>query len=123
MEASDKDGLSRGHSAVLWPPAGRTARRFRGAARDALRTAWTDSGRTAIVFYSERARRGHLTCAELAEQVARAAALRRGVPEPVSDRFRGHHAVLGYVEKPLRHNEVAESSGAFEPEANRSEAS
>jgi acetoacetyl-CoA synthetase len=74
MEASDKDGLSRGYGAVLWPP---DVRWFRGAtlnyARSALRTAGTDPGRTAIVFYSERARRGHLTYAELAEQVARVA--------------------------------------------------
>jgi hypothetical protein len=90
MEASDKDGLSRGYSAVFWPQADRTVRRFRGAAGAALRTAWTDSGRTAIVFYSERARRGHLTYAELAEQVARVAALRRGMPDAVSGRFRGN---------------------------------
>jgi hypothetical protein len=123
MEASDKDGLIRGHSAVLWPPADRTVRRVRGAARDALRTAWTDSGRTAIVFYSERARRAHLTYPELTEQVARVAALRRGVPEAVRGRSAATPTVLSYVKKPLRHNEVAGSSGAFEPEANRSEAS
>jgi hypothetical protein len=56
MEASDKDGLSRGYRAVLWPPDDRA-----------------DPARTAIVFYSERARRGHLTHAALAEPVARVA--------------------------------------------------
>jgi hypothetical protein len=33
--------------------------------------AWIDPARTAIVLYSERARRAHLTCPELAEPVAR----------------------------------------------------
>jgi hypothetical protein len=81
MEASDKDRLSRRYGAVLW-------------------TAWTVPGRTPIVFYSERARRGHPTSAELAEQVAR--------------------AIFSYVKKPLRHNEVAKSSGAIEPGRGRS---
>jgi acetoacetyl-CoA synthetase len=40
-------------------------------ARNALRTAWTDPGRTAIVFSSERGRDGSLTYAELAAEVAR----------------------------------------------------
>jgi acyl-coenzyme A synthetase/AMP-(fatty) acid ligase len=84
MEASDKDGPSRGYGAVLWPPDGRTARWL---ARNGLRTAWTDSGRTPIVFDSERARRGHLTYAELAEQVARVA---RGLRELGVARFRGN---------------------------------
>jgi hypothetical protein len=79
MEASDKDGLSRGYGAVLWPPDSQ--------ARNGLRTARTDSGRTAITFYSERSRRGHLTRAELAEQVARVA---RGRPELGIARFRGN---------------------------------
>jgi hypothetical protein len=56
MEASDNDGLSRGYRAVLWPPDDRA-----------------DPARTPIAFYSERARRGHLTHAELAEPVARLA--------------------------------------------------
>jgi hypothetical protein len=68
-----------------------------------LWTAWTDPARAALVFYSERSRRAHLNHAKLTEQVA--------------------PAVLSYVKKPLRHNEVAESSGAFGPEANRSRAS
>jgi acyl-coenzyme A synthetase/AMP-(fatty) acid ligase len=73
MDASDKDGLSRGYGAVLWPPDDRA-----------------DPAGTAIVLYSERARRALLTYAELAEQVARVAALRRGTPEAVSGHFRGH---------------------------------
>jgi Acetyl-coenzyme A synthetase N-terminus len=136
MEASDKDGLTRGYGAVLWQPAEfwtaiwdyfevlgdwdhdpalmlagdvvPDVRWFRGAtlnyARNALRTAWTDPGRAAIVFDSERSRRGRLTSAELAAEVARVAT----------------RAVLSYVKKPLRHNELAESSGAVEPGADRS---
>jgi acetoacetyl-CoA synthetase len=50
---------------------------FEGAtlnyARNALRTAWTDPARTAIIFDSERSRSGRLSYAELAEQVARVA--------------------------------------------------
>ena len=42
-------------------------------ARNALRTAWTDPGRTAIIFDSERTRAGHLSYAQLAHQVARVA--------------------------------------------------
>ncbi len=42
-------------------------------ARNALRTAWTDPGRTAIIFDSERSGGGTLTYAELAQQVARVA--------------------------------------------------
>ncbi len=42
-------------------------------ARNALRTAWTDPGRTAIVFDSERSRAGALTYAQLAAEVARVA--------------------------------------------------
>jgi acetoacetyl-CoA synthetase len=42
-------------------------------ARNALRTAWTDPGRAAIVFSSERDRAGSLTYAELAADVARVA--------------------------------------------------
>ncbi len=42
-------------------------------ARNALRTAWTDPDRTAIIFDSERSRAGRLSYAELAQQVARVA--------------------------------------------------
>ncbi len=42
-------------------------------ARNALRTAWTDPGRAAIIFSSERDRAGSLTYAELAAEVARVA--------------------------------------------------
>jgi acetoacetyl-CoA synthetase len=43
-------------------------------AQNALRTAWTDPGRTAIAFSSERGGGGSLSYAELAAQVARVAA-------------------------------------------------
>jgi hypothetical protein len=66
MKASDKDGLSRGYGAVLWPPDDRA-----------------DPARTAIVFYSERARRAHLTYPTLAEPVAR-------VTPAYFGRFHGH---------------------------------
>ena len=50
---------------------------FEGAtlnyARNALRTAWTDPSRTAIIFSSERRQAGSLTYGELAAQVARVA--------------------------------------------------
>jgi acetoacetyl-CoA synthetase len=42
-------------------------------ARNALRTAWTDPDRTAIIFDSERTRAGRLSYAQLAHQVARVA--------------------------------------------------
>jgi acetoacetyl-CoA synthetase len=42
-------------------------------ARNALRTAWTDPDRTAIIFDSERARGGTLSYAQLAREVARVA--------------------------------------------------
>ena len=42
-------------------------------ARNALRTAWTDPDRTAIIFDTERTRAGHLSYAQLAHQVARVA--------------------------------------------------
>ena len=42
-------------------------------ARNALRTAWTDPDRTAIIFDSERSRAGSLTYAQLAAEVARVA--------------------------------------------------
>jgi acetoacetyl-CoA synthetase len=43
-------------------------------ARNALRTAWTDPHRTAVIYSSERNRAGSLTYAELAAEVARVAA-------------------------------------------------
>jgi acetoacetyl-CoA synthetase len=53
------------------------ARWFEGAtlnyARNALRTAWTDPSRTAIIFSAERRQAGSLTYGELAAQVARVA--------------------------------------------------
>src|SRR6185369_14383857 len=42
-------------------------------ARNALRTAWTDPDRTAIIFDSERGRAGSLSYGQLAQQVARVA--------------------------------------------------
>ena len=42
-------------------------------ARNALRTAWTDPDRTAIIFDSERSRAGSLSYAQLAAEVARVA--------------------------------------------------
>jgi acetoacetyl-CoA synthetase len=42
-------------------------------ARNGLRAAWTDPGRTAIIFDSERGRGGRLTYAQLAAEVARVA--------------------------------------------------
>jgi acetoacetyl-CoA synthetase len=42
-------------------------------ARNALRTAWTDPDRTAIIFDAERTRAGSLSYAQLAQQVARVA--------------------------------------------------
>ena len=68
MEASDKDGPTRGYGAVLWQPAGSGNAGW--GARNALGAAWTDSGRTATVFDSERSCRGRLTCAEFAAEVA-----------------------------------------------------
>ncbi|MGD0554525.1 MAG: acetoacetate--CoA ligase [Streptosporangiaceae bacterium] len=47
-------------------------------ARNALRTAWTDPGRTAIIYESEDGRAGALTYGELAAEVARVA---RGLRE------------------------------------------
>ena len=50
---------------------------FEGAtlnyARNALRTAWTDPDRTAIIFEAERGRAGRLSYAQLAAEVARVA--------------------------------------------------
>ena len=42
-------------------------------ARNALRTAWTDPDRTAMIFDSERGRAGSLSYGDLAQQVARVA--------------------------------------------------
>src|SRR5208282_2664143 len=42
-------------------------------ARNALRTAWTDPDRTALIFSAERRHGGALTYAELAARVARVA--------------------------------------------------
>jgi acetoacetyl-CoA synthetase len=42
-------------------------------ARNALRTAWTDPGRTAIIYESESGKHGQLTYGELAAEVARVA--------------------------------------------------
>ena len=67
----------RGPGPVLTGQAMPDMRWFTGAtlnyARNALRTAWTDPDRTAIIFDSERSRAGRLTYAELAQQVARVA--------------------------------------------------
>ncbi len=67
----------RGPGPVLAGQAMPDVRWFTGAtlnyARNALRTAWTDPDRTAIIFDSERSRAGRLTYAELAQQVARVA--------------------------------------------------
>ena len=60
-------------------------------ARNALRTAWTDPDRTAIIFDSERGRAGSLSYAQLASEVARVArGLRsRGVGRGDHDPARG----------------------------------
>jgi acetoacetyl-CoA synthetase len=55
-------------------------------ARNALRTAWTDPGRTALVFSSERDRGGSLSYAELAAEVARVAAGLRALGVTKGDR-------------------------------------
>ncbi len=55
-------------------------------ARNALRTAWTDPGRAAIIFSSERTRAGSLTYAELAAEVARVAAGLRALGVGKGDR-------------------------------------
>src|SRR5580658_7449541 len=67
----------RGPGPVLAGEAMPDVRWFTGAtlnyARNALRTAWTDPDRTAIIFDSERSRAGRLTYAQRAQQVARVA--------------------------------------------------
>ena len=72
----------RGDGPVLAGEAMPDVRWFTGAtlnyARNALRTAWTDPDRTAIIFDSERARAGSLSYGQLAQQVARVA---RGLRE------------------------------------------
>src|SRR5579863_1645538 len=55
-------------------------------ARNALRTAWTDPDRTAIIFDSERSRAGRLSYADLAQQVARVARGLRGMGVRRGDR-------------------------------------
>lgn len=55
-------------------------------ARNALRTAWTDPGRPAVIFSSERGRGGSLTYAELAAEVARVAAGLRALGVTKGDR-------------------------------------
>ena len=55
-------------------------------ARNALRTAWTDPDRTAIIFDSERGRAGSLSYGELAQQVARVARGLRGLGVGPGDR-------------------------------------
>ena len=72
----------RGEGPVLAGEVMPDVRWFPGAtlnyARNALRTAWTDPDRTAIIFDSERARAGSLSYGQLAQQVARVA---RGLRE------------------------------------------
>ncbi len=67
----------RGDGPALAGEAMPDVRWFEGAtlnyARNALRTAWTDPGRTAIIFDSERGRAGSLSYGQLAQQVARVA--------------------------------------------------
>ena len=67
----------RGAGPALAGPGMPDVRWFDGAtlnyARNALRTAWTDPDRTAIIFDSERGRAGSLGYGELARQVARVA--------------------------------------------------
>jgi acetoacetyl-CoA synthetase len=55
-------------------------------ARNALRTAWTDPDRPAIIFSSERDRSGTLTYAQLAAEVARVARGLRGLGVRKGDR-------------------------------------
>ena len=67
----------RGDGPVLAGEVMPDVRWFAGAtlnyARNALRTAWTDPDRTAIIFDSERGRAGSLSYGQLAQQVARVA--------------------------------------------------
>ncbi|MGH3192660.1 MAG: acetoacetate--CoA ligase [Streptosporangiaceae bacterium] len=68
---------NRGDGPVLAGDTMPDVRWFPGAtlnyARNALRTAWTDPDRTAVIFDSERSRGGSLTYAQLAAEVARVA--------------------------------------------------
>jgi acetoacetyl-CoA synthetase len=72
----------RGNGPVLAGEAMPDVQWFGGAtlnyARNALRAAWTDPDRTAIIFDSERGRAGSLSYGQLAQQVARVA---RGLRE------------------------------------------
>ncbi|HTX26557.1 MAG TPA: acetoacetate--CoA ligase [Streptosporangiaceae bacterium] len=65
------------HAEVLTGTVMPDVRWFEGAtlnyARNALRTAWTDPDRAAIIYQAERRRGGTLSYAELAKQVARVA--------------------------------------------------
>ena len=80
----------RGDGPVLAGEVMPDVRWFAGAtlnyARNALRTAWTDPGRTAIIFDSERGRAGSLSYGELAQQVARVARGLRGLGVGRGDR-------------------------------------
>jgi len=58
-------------------------------ARNALRTAWTDPGRTAIIFDSERGRAGSLTYGQLAGEVGRVASGLRSLGVSRGDRVAG----------------------------------
>jgi acetoacetyl-CoA synthetase len=58
-------------------------------ARNALRTAWTDPGRTAIIFDSERGRAGSLTYGQLAGEVGRVARGLRSLGVRRGDRVAG----------------------------------
>jgi len=80
----------RGDAPVLTGETMPDVRWFPGAtlnyARNALRTAWTDPDRTALIFTSERSAAGRLTYAQLAEQVARVAKGLRGLGVGQGDR-------------------------------------
>jgi acetoacetyl-CoA synthetase len=80
----------RGDGPVLAGEVMPDVRWFTGAtlnyARNALRTAWTDPDRTAIIFDSERGRAGSLSYGQLAQQVARVARGLRGLGVGRGDR-------------------------------------